>query len=150
AFRPVPLKIPAHSDIEVQVWEVTEDAVHRLWIATRFGLVRRSPDGRTMHYEVNPSPDDDNVAALALEPDGRMWLGHRSGVITFVPPAADAHAGDAASRRIPADARRYTTRDGLDSNHVVALHRSRSGAIWIRTFGQGLSRYDGSRVQTYL
>jgi PAS domain S-box-containing protein len=151
AFRPVALHIPAHPDIEVQVWALAEDAAHQLWIGTRFGIVRRLADGSVRHYQVNPSAGDDNVAALVFEPGGRVWIGHRSGLITFVPQAAHgANDGEADSQRIPADARRYTTRDGLDNDHVVALHRSRGGAIWIRTFGAGLTRYDGSSFQTYL
>src|SRR5262249_55529873 len=126
-FRPVALHVPAHPEIEVQVWALTEDGEHQLWIGTRFGIVRRLADGRMTHYQVNPAAGDDNVAALVFEPGGRVWIGHRSGVITFVPPAASgADNGDADSQRIPADARRYTIRDGLDNDHVVALHRSRS------------------------
>jgi len=149
-FRPVALRIPAHPDIEVQVWTIVEDGAGRLWIGTRFGIVVHASDDRLTHYEIRPSLADDNVAALAFEPGGRLWIGHRSGVITFVPPPSDAHDDQTDSRRLPADARHYTTRDGLDSDHVVSLHRSRTGTIWIRTFGAGLSRYDGGSLRTYL
>jgi PAS domain S-box-containing protein len=151
AFRPVPLRIPARPDIEVQVWALVEDAARQLWIGTRFGVVRRMADGRMAHFQIHPGAGDDNVAALVFEPGGRLWIGHRSGLITFVPqpPSADDdRATD--SRRLPTDARRYTIADGLDNNQIVALHGSRGGSLWIRTFGAGLTRFDGTSFQTYL
>ena len=146
SFRPVGLHIAEHPDIQVQVWSIVEDGAGRLWVGTRFGLVRMAGD-RMTHYEIRPSAVDDNVAALAFEPGGRVWIGHRAGLFTFVPsPSAD----DVDSQRLPADARRYSSADGLDSDQVLALHRSNDGTLWVRTFGSGLSRFDGAAFQTYL
>jgi PAS domain S-box-containing protein len=57
--------------------------------------------------------------------------------------------GSAALRSLPPDARRYTTRDGLDNSDIVAVHQSADGSIWIRTFGAGLTRFDGDAFRTY-
>src|SRR5262249_4147589 len=54
------------------------------------------------------------------------------------------------SRVLPSDARRYTARDGLHDNAVVAILQSSDGSIWIRTFGPGLTRFDGVTFRTYL
>ncbi len=148
-FRPVPLGVPSQPDIQVQVWSLVEDSAGQLWIGTRFGVIRRAPDGRLSHYQIHPSAGDDNVAALVREPGGRLWIGHRSGLFTFVPTPDGDETGTHGSHRLPSDARRFTTADGLDNDHVVALHRSHDGTIWIRTFGAGLTRFDGTSLRTY-
>src|SRR5262249_52811092 len=51
--------------------------------------------------------------------------------------------------RLPATARRYTTKDGLDSNIVLDMRQSGDGRIWIRTFGSGLTEFDGTAFRTY-
>src|SRR5262245_50536223 len=149
-FRPVGLGIPAHPDIQVQVWALVEDAGGDLWIGTRFGLVRRTADGRMIPYEIHPTAGDDNVSALLFDRTGRLWIGHRSGLIVFTPEASGSIDRLATGSRIlPSDTRRYTSRDGLHDDTVVALLQSRDGSIWIRTFGPGLTRFDGEAFRTY-
>src|SRR5262245_18542780 len=112
-FRGVALRIPGHPDIQVQVWAIAEDAAGQLWIGTRYGLVRRTADDRFAHFQIHPTAGDDTVSALAFEPSGRVWIGHQSGLMTFVPqPPSAADDRRADSQQLPADARRYTTRDG--------------------------------------
>jgi PAS domain S-box-containing protein len=150
-FRSVALDIPAHPDIQVQVWALVQDAVGSLWIGTKFGLLRRTPDGQMTQYGIQPSAVDDNVSALVVDGNGRLWVGHRTGLITFVPePPPAVNDGPSILRPLPRDARHYTTEDGLDNNAVVAIHHSADGLIWIRTFGPGLTRFDGETFRTYL
>src|SRR5215510_3107687 len=136
AFRAIALGIPSHPDIQVPIWAIARDNTGSLWIATKYGLVRHRSDGRMEHVQVDPSPVDDNVPALIAARDGRIWIGYRSGLIAFDPGAV--------STRLPANARRYTTKDGLDSDIVIAMHQSADGRIWVKTFGPGLSEFDGS------
>ncbi|HKA37215.1 MAG TPA: two-component regulator propeller domain-containing protein, partial [Thermoanaerobaculia bacterium] len=42
---------------------------------------------------------------------------------------------------------RYTTRDGLPADHVNALLRDRTGALWVGTWGGGLARMLGARFE---
>jgi len=150
AFRPVILGIPAHPDIQVPVWALVEDAAGDLWIGTRFGLVRRSADGRMTHFDIQPTAVDDNVWALLFERTGRLWVGHRLGLISFVPEASTSiDRANSGRRSLPSDARRYTTDDGLANNDVIALLQSRDGSIWARTFGTGLTRFNGGTLRTY-
>src|SRR5262245_2307083 len=141
AFRAVGLEIPSHADIQVPIWAIVSDAAGSLWIGTKYGLVRRRPDGRMQHVEVDPSPLDDNVSSVIAARDGRIWIGHRSGLIAFDPATV--------STRVPRDARRYTTKDGLDNDSVLAMHQAADGRIWVKTFGPGLSEFDGSVFRTY-
>jgi PAS domain S-box-containing protein len=149
-FRPVALGIPSRPDIQVQVWALVQDAAGNLWLGTRFGIVVRYTDGRMLHFTVHPVADDDRVSSLLFDLSGRLWIGHRSGLFTYVPDATlSVEDGGRASRAIPTGARRYTTLDGLNHDDVIALHQS-DGSIWVRTFGSGLSRFDGSSFRTYL
>jgi PAS domain S-box-containing protein len=150
AFRPVSLAIPFHPDIQVQVWALAEDATGHVWVGTRYGVVRQMPDGRMTHYSIHPAGGDDHVSALLFDRDGRLWIGHRSGLIVLPPGwrrLIDATTQE--SRSLPSGTRRYTTRDGLDNNDVVAVHQKGDGPMWIRTFGSGLSRFDGETFRTY-
>jgi PAS domain S-box-containing protein len=149
-FRSVMLGIPFHPDIQVQVWALVEDRAGNLWIGTKFGLLRRQRNGRLTHYAIQPTLNDDNVAALVVDTKGSLWVGHRAGLITFAPDTASTDKeGSNMSRALPVDARRYTTTDGMDNDTVLALHQSADGRIWIRTFGPGLTEFDGRRFRTY-
>ncbi len=53
-------------------------------MSTKFGLVRRLPDGGMLHYSVQPlSSGRDMVRALLLDREGRLWVGHESTVQVF-------------------------------------------------------------------
>ena len=150
-FRPAMLHIPQHQDITVQVWSLAQDRDGSLWIATKFGLVRRLADGRMNHYAIDSSLADDTVAAVLVDRSGRLWVGHRTGLITFDPQASAAdRAGAEVSSTLPVDSRRYTTRDGLDHNTVLSLRQSADGHLWIRTFGSALTEFDGREFHTYV
>ncbi len=43
----------------------------------------------------------------------------------------------------------FTTRDGLSSNIVWAVHEGRDGSLWIGTFGGGLNRLKDGRFDVY-
>jgi ligand-binding sensor domain-containing protein len=85
-FVPAGLNIPARADRLTQVWAFAEDRDGSLWIGTKFGLVRRLPDGLMIHYPVRPTTDQDVVRALIRDREDRLWLGHESaGLIVFIP-----------------------------------------------------------------
>ena len=43
----------------------------------------------------------------------------------------------------------HAERDGLSSNLVFSILRTRRGAVWIGTWGGGLTRIEGGRLKTY-
>jgi PAS domain S-box-containing protein len=149
-FEPVSLGITSHPDIQVQVWALSSDPAGDLWIGTKFGLLRRKPDGRLTHYAIAPSSNDDNVTAVIVDARGNLWLGHRTGLITFNPASASTEDHQpTVARALPADARRYTTADGMDSDNVLAVFQSADRRLWIRTFGRSLTEFDGRRFRSY-
>jgi ligand-binding sensor domain-containing protein/two-component sensor histidine kinase len=161
------LGIPSHPDRLTQVWAFVEDQEGTLWIGTKFGLVRRLPDGPTIHYRVRPSQDRDMVLALIHDRDGRLWLGHESaGLIVFIPQSgllvraaesfpwrqlASATKGHNESIQLPTspgEAVQFTTADGLSQNFVLALHQTPDGHIWVGTF-RGLTEFDLKRFRKH-
>src|SRR5215470_1554095 len=83
-FLPVALGVPSHPEHEMQVWSFVEDGEGSLWISTRFGLVRRSPDGVMQHNSVQPlSSGRDMVRTLLIDREGRIWVGHESWLVIF-------------------------------------------------------------------
>ncbi len=148
AFSRVALGVPLHPDIQVQVWTLVNDRAGNLWIGTKYGLIRRTPDGHMTLVRARPSSPDDNVSALMIAEDGRLWVGDRSGLLVFDPAAVDA-ANDRGIAALPSDARRYTRQDGLDNDIVLDVHQSADRQIWIRTFGPGLTSFDGKEFRTY-
>ena len=167
-FVPAVLGIPSHADRLAQVWAFVEDREGALWIGTKFGLVRRLPDGRSVHYRVRPSRERDVVLALINDREGRLWLGHESaGLIVFIPQSASLRMAaesfpwrQIASARAkaqnesiqlpasPGEAVRFTTADGLGQNTVEALHQTPDGHIWVGTF-RGLTEFDLKRFRKH-
>jgi ligand-binding sensor domain-containing protein len=150
-FSPVALRIPLRPDIQVQIWTLVNDRSGSLWIGTKYGLVRRLPDGGMIHVQIQPSSVGDDVSALMMAGDGRLWVAHRAaGLIAFNPESVvRGTTVSEDSRPLPVDARRYTTKDGLDNDLVQNVRQSADGRIWIRTFGATLTEFDGKVFRTY-
>jgi ligand-binding sensor domain-containing protein len=100
-FLPVAMGVPSHPEQEMQVWGFVEDGEGSLWISTKFGLVRRLPDGSMLHYSVQPlSSGRDMVRAMLLDREGRLWVGHESWLVIFKPlPAVDTPTQPFAIKR---------------------------------------------------
>ncbi|RMG56375.1 MAG: hypothetical protein D6723_00495 [Acidobacteria bacterium] len=167
-FRCVELGLPSHPDHLVGVAAFVEDREGSLWIGTSWGLVRRSSDGRMVHYPVHPVQGTDRVTTLLIDREGRLWVGHEAGLLVLQPDFASIANQKAKGKRQKAeseplaseihiqtstirkagDVRWYTTADGLVHNRVLALHQTSDGRIWIATAG-GLTEYDGQRFRRY-
>ena len=150
-FEPIVLGIPGRPELQVQVWTIVEDRARNLWIGTKFGLLRRTPDGRMTHYSVMPASEDDRVAALIVDANDTLWIGHRAGLFHFDPRSERSAVRRRKQLHAPlaAGTRRYTTADGLENDAVMSLHQSSDGHLWLRTFGRSLTEFDGGRFRRY-
>ena len=138
------------------VWAVAEDAEGSLWIGSSWGLTRRLPDGRTIHYAIDPVQGADHVRALLVEPENRIWIAHATGVIVFQPEPVRPSPASSQFQMLrplgvgtevkPGGAVRYTVADGWTGRSVRALHRSKDGVLWIGSL-DGLTRFNGKRFE---
>ncbi|MEO5821414.1 MAG: two-component regulator propeller domain-containing protein [Vicinamibacteraceae bacterium] len=104
-----------------------------LWVGSKTGVARIA-DGRLHVFTEADGFDRRDVRALALGPDGAVWIGSGDGTIyrfrdnhltRFRPP--DAHA----------------------SHAVWALHIDGDGAVWAGTFRGGLLRLRDGRFERF-
>ena len=103
--RHIPLQLPGNPDGELRGVHFHEGADGSLWIGTYWGLVRRLPDGRMIHFGIRPTHDTDRVYSLAVDRDGRVWFSRREGreklfVLKPEPLSAFAGLGDFTSRKL--------------------------------------------------
>ncbi|MCI0490249.1 MAG: histidine kinase [Blastocatellia bacterium] len=152
----------------MHVHAIIEDAEGAIWVGTSWGLIRLLPDGNTIHFSIQPSGTVDEVTALMLDREGRLWIGHgRAGLIVLMPDpemavARPLHAPVPllAGRKAayggsqirlpfkPGEVSHFTTLHGIGSQILRALIQSANDQIWIGTSGGGLTRFDGKRFRT--
>ena len=160
-FTLVPLQLTAQPDHTTQVWALVEDAAKNLWIGSRYGLLRRTPAGDITQFTIQSDANTDHVWTLSLF-DGRLWLGHYSGVIVLRPPSGTGSSRIALEPRpperdgerlllpdVPGDARRFSTREGVPAGPVRAITRSSSESVWIGTDGGGLAELREGRSRIF-
>lgn len=106
------------------------DAEGTLWVVTDRGLCRYRPEaGADGRFEVVAAASEVGMAATTAglaAPDGTLWVGTPGGL----------------ARRRPGDAwRLYTRADGLATENVSLLRRTRDGTLWVGTH-EGFFRFD--------
>ncbi len=96
-----------------------------LWLATQEGVVRF--DGaRFVVFSAGSIPElgTNDVAALSADAKGGLWIGTRGGGLT--------HYVDGVFTR-------YTTKEGLPHDIVMAIHEARDGTLWVGTRSGGVA-----------
>ncbi len=116
-----------------------------LWVGTPDGLNHIDGDKVDTFTSATGLPDD-LIRSLLVDPDGTVWVGTRRGLAQL-----DGRTGVVLAT--------YTHRDGLGSDAIGALLRSRVGTVaeggqgrqndlWIATF-DGLSRLRDKKITTF-
>jgi len=123
------------NELWVQASSVTalqEDGRDGLWIGTLQGRLIHYHDGGFEEFagQVARGP----ITALAVQPDGKVWVGSVGGGL----------------RRIPTDASPIlTVTNGLVSQSILTLRLDSEGTLWIGTAGGGLSCRRGDFTRTF-
>ncbi|WP_448548159.1 two-component regulator propeller domain-containing protein [Thalassotalea fusca] len=110
-----------------------------LWVGTRNGLNRKSPNGsgfiRYFFDESQPnSLPNNNVFALHVTEEGTVWVGTYGGGL-----AKYNHATD--------DFTRYSQASGLPSSYIYAITSSSDKELWLGT-NKGLIHFDPSTEES--
>ncbi len=118
-----------------QVHAIAQTPDGYLWLATWEGLARFNGfEFRVYNADNTPAIGNPAIRALAVDHDGALWLGTtRSGLIGY--RDGEWH--------------RYSTKDGLAADHILALLVDRDNKIWIATEEHGISVFDGERFEHY-
>lgn len=170
AFHRVQLGLRLYADERVEIRCILEDGRGDFWLGTNYGLVRRLPDGRTIHHPIQPTQTVDYVSVLHLDDKGRLWMGlQAAGLIVLYPDTSSSAPADGSFPwRVlikkqsqtnsneslplpssPGEACWYTTADGMSHNNVQDLLQSADGRLWIGTRGGGVTMFDGQRFRNY-
>lgn len=117
----------------VAVRSLAEDLDGGLWIATYGAGIFRWADGHLTRHRAADGLAHDNVRAVLVDPDGRVWAATLGGLSVL----------DRSTWRT------YRTVDGLPKDSLIGLARDRDGALWVGTDGAGLCRFKEGRFQVY-
>ena len=86
-FQRVQLSL-AQPDLLIQTWCLLEDEEGSMWIGTKFGLVRRLPNGRTVQYSTKSNLSPGAVFSVIKDRSGILWVAHSMGLSLFRPGSA--------------------------------------------------------------
>ncbi len=159
-----------------QVWSLAEDAAGGLWIGTFGDGLNRLAEGRFDHFSTADGLPSDSVKAILAEPDGSLLVGTGRGLARlrdgrFAPalsgPQPFDHSVTSLLRARESGALwigtlrgglarwrdgaldTFTSRHGLSSDTVYALHEDAEGALWIATQDGGLNRLRDDRFTAF-
>lgn len=123
-----------------RIEDIIEDSHGHLWIATRGGLSRFTPDedyGTFRQYRMQDGLPDSVITAIQEDEQGRFWLATNKGLSCLQP---DAPGGPTL--------RHYSTREGLLHNEVWFVMNDSRNQLWFGT-GHGVSCFDGTHFTHY-
>jgi len=146
------------------VLSVTEDKRENFWFCTYGGGVSRY-DGKSFTTYTSTQGLANNTVWGALEDKtGNLWFATQGGGVSRYDGnrveaiEAALQRGEIIPQRTQQDLKRengklvksftnFTTEQGLANNIVLSITEDKMGNLWFGTFGGGVSRYDGNRVE---
>jgi hypothetical protein len=131
--RLVPVRPQKELPLEGVRW-IHRDAVGRLWIAGRKGLLRINEPGMEQpefrRYGIDQGLASSSVLSITEDDLGRIYIGSGRGVDRLDPDTGNVHHFGAA--------------EGLVGGEIRVADRDKQGYLWFGS-SEGLSRYDPSR-----
>jgi len=113
------------------ITSIAKEASGSLWIGAEHGLFRYFADGRVERFNEKHGLPHPHVRDILVDPDGTVWIATGLGLCRLV---ANVRPGE------PIVARVYTKKDGMFSDGIFDLFRTKSGWLWLGT-ALGLSEF---------
>jgi ligand-binding sensor domain-containing protein len=108
------VRVPHRTNDQIGFSWLAETPAGEMWAASSHGLFKFARDDRVSHLAIRPDATLDHVSTLMLDRRGRLWVGHRFGVMLI----------DGPTRRWIADL------DGKPGNSVITFRQGPDGRVW--------------------
>ncbi|HEX8564504.1 MAG TPA: two-component regulator propeller domain-containing protein [Pyrinomonadaceae bacterium] len=82
-YDPVEINLPGNPTNKLTRSYFEEARSGGVWIGTNWGLVHRFPNGKTIHFSIDPQNDRDLVRFFAEDAEKRVWIAHPDGLIVL-------------------------------------------------------------------
>ncbi len=111
----------------VDVSDIFQDQKGYIWLATNYGLVKF--DGVDFQlFTTEDSLYDNNISCINEDPEGILWIGHKSGKISY-------YNGNKFKK--------FNPEEGLSAVEISSFFIDHSGVLWFSTYGEGVYYYAG-------
>lgn len=132
---------------EIDMNQMKFDHHNRLWLATTKGVYRRDGQTWTAYNKDNSGLSLNNVTCLAFDSDDRVWCGSFGGGL-FLFDGSKWTQYTTKNSLLPSD---YVGFVAVDNDNVLWLNcrDPRYPEFYGLEFGFGLTRFDGTRWNTY-
>lgn len=113
--------------------ELAVSSSGHLWVASRSGLNKVTPDGKPV-FNTNIGLNYDNIKTLFIDREENLWIGtDGKGVFRFT--------GESFVT--------YSKRDGLISEIIMAIQRGPDGGIWLGSYDNGVCKILNDTTLTF-
>jgi diguanylate cyclase (GGDEF)-like protein len=141
-----------------------------LWIGYQRGTLARYDHGHVAIYH-DPQAADASLNSLLEDRDGTIWVGYNprglarfdhgafnhvttSGMVRCIAQSSDgalwlATDGDGVQRYFEGRITRYTTADGLPTDHALFVYAGPQGNVWVGLASGGISRIRDGHVDSW-
>jgi len=121
-----------HKNVEIST--IFQDKMGFIWLGTNYGIVKF--DGVDfIHYTEKDSLHDNNISAINQDSENNIWIGHKSGNITFY-----------SENKF----KKFNPEEGHSKEKISSIFKSSDQTIWFSTMGEGVYSYTGeNRLRLY-
>lgn len=152
------------------VYSILQRRDGSLWTGFQRGTIAEVRNGHVLSWR-DPQASDTSINALYEDREGHFWVGFfghgvaqfdngvfhhitESGRVSAITQTRDGSLwigldGDGVERLQQGTMTRWTTANGLHSDHVMSLYADPDGSLWAGTSGGGVSHLHDGRVDTW-
>jgi PAS domain S-box-containing protein len=116
-----------------EVTAIARDSRGILWVGTNAGLSRLQGE-RFAAYGNGSHPLTASVTALLVDRRGEIWVGTEENGLLRIGAGGE---------------RRYTAKQGLSSNRILAVFEDLAGSVWVGTDGGGLDQIRDDKITVF-